>query len=254
MSMDESLSDVEARIRALGRLQVSARAEAEMEELTTLLEDPDVRSAAEPRSPVWRYRAMSRGNRLLVGGLIALAGVGVAVPATALTAWLARTGEFGSPATSTEEDATEWIDLSAPDAPQVVVDAYPEYLTLPDGLSRDAAIAKVSQVFAKLDIEAGGQSIAQEGSITETYEFFAVCAWAGEWLYGQESADAARADRAASWLGDIGNYPSVVAHDGGGVVDSILNAAAAARAGDAKVVEKLYGMPTCQGHMEGVKP
>jgi hypothetical protein len=252
--MDESSSDVEARVRALGQLRFSARAEAETEALTTLLEDPDVRSAAEPKSPRWRYRAVSRGNRLLVGSLIALVGVGVAVPATALTEWLARTGEFGDPATGTEEDATEWIDLSAPDAPQVVADAYPEYLTLPDGLSRDAAIANVSQIFAKLDIEAEGQGIAQEGLMTQTYEFFAVCAWAGEWLYGQESADAARADRAAFWLGDIGNYPSVVAHDGGGVVDSILSAAAAARAGDAKVVEKLYNMPTCQGHMEGVKP
>jgi len=252
--MDESSSDVEARIRALGQVRFSARAVAETEALATLLEDPDMRSAARPESPRWRYRAMSRGNRLLVGGLIALAGVGVAVPATALTAWLARTGEFGNPATSTEEDATEWIDLSAPDAPQMVVDAYPEYLTLPDGLSRDAAVANVSEIFAKLDIEAEGQGIAQEGVMTEAYEFFAVCAWVGEWLYGQESADAARADRAAAWLGDIGNYPSVVAHDGGGVVDSILNAAAAARAGDAKVVEKMYNMDTCQWHMERVKP
>lgn len=81
----------------------------ETEALTLLFEDPEVRSAAE-RNPrrMGRFRAFIRGHRLLVGGLIALAGVGVPVPAAAFTSWLARTREFGDPSTSTEVDDTEW--------------------------------------------------------------------------------------------------------------------------------------------------
>ncbi len=169
--MDDSTGTAEARIRALGQLRFSEEVHDETEALTLLFEDPAVRSAAarNPRLP-GRFRALSRGHRLLAGGLIALAGAGVAVPAAAFTSWLARTGEFGDPSTSTEVDDTEWIDLGAPDAPQVVIEAYPDYLTLPKGMPREVAIADVSRIFTKLGLDAGGQGLAQEGLMTQTYE------------------------------------------------------------------------------------
>jgi hypothetical protein len=243
--MDDSKNDPEARIRALGTLRFSPRANDEVAALTSMLEDPAVRSAAGRGLPRRKYRLLSRGHRMLVGGLIVLAGAGVAVPATALTAWLARTGEFGDPATSTEVDDTEWIDLGAPDAPQVVIDAYPSYLTLPDDVLQGAAIADVSRIFERMSADAGGQALAQEGLMIQTYEGFAMCAWTDEWLDAHESSDAARADRAATWLSDTKNYPALVANDGGGVIDAILGFASAAHEGDAETVEKFYDIQAC---------
>ncbi len=182
---------------------------------------------------------------MLVGGLIVLAGAGVALPATALTAWLARTGEFGNPTTSTEVDDAEWIDLGAPDAPQVVIDAYPAYLTLPDDVPREAAIANVSRIFDRMSEEAGAKALAQEGLMTQTYEGFALCAWTDEWLAAHESSDAEQADLAATWLSDTGNYPALVANDGGGVINAILGFAAAAREGDAATVEEFWDIQAC---------
>ncbi|TFB48708.1 hypothetical protein [Cryobacterium tagatosivorans] len=188
-----------------------------------------------------------------MGSLIALAGVGVAVPAAAFTSWLARTGEFGDPSTSTEVDDTEWIDLGAPDAPQIVIEAYPDYLTLPKGVPREAAIADVSRIFAKLDLDAGGEGLAQEGLMTQTYENFAICAWTGDWLTAHLASDAAREDRAATWLGDTGNFPSMVAHDGGGVTDALLSFAAAAHDGDVKTVHQAFDMQSCGERLGGGK-
>lgn len=252
--MDDSTDDAEARIRALGQVRFSAEVHDETEALTLLFEDPEVRSVAE-RNPrrLGRFRAFNRGHRVLVGGLIALAGLGVAVPAAAFTSWLARTGEFGDPSTSTEVDDTEWIDLGAPDAPQVVIEAYPDYLTLPDGVPPEAAIADVSRIFAKLSLDAGGQGLAQEGLMTQTYEGFAICAWTGDWLNAHEASDAAREDRAATWLGDTGNFPATIASDGGGVTEVLMSFAAAARDGDVKTVEEAYDMQSCEQHLGGEK-
>lgn len=239
------LDDGEGRIRALGALRPSSAVHQETAALIDSLENAALRQALEQENR--RDRARARGKRVLVGGVIALAGLTVTVPAAALTSWLARTGEFGDPASSTEVDDTEWIDLAAPDAPEVVVEAYPTYLTLPTSVGRDDAIASVSRVFEKMS-----DGIAQEGLMSQTYEFFAVCAWSGEWLAAERSSDTARQDHATDWLSDPSNYPSIVEHDGGGVVDSIVERAEAGRAGDATAVEELHQIGTCKGLLEGV--
>jgi hypothetical protein len=243
--MDDDALDPEDRIRALGALRPSSVVLDAASVLTESLADPELRDALNREDR--RTRAVARGRRAVVGGVIALAGLTVAVPAAAVTSWLARTGEFGDPSTGTEVDDTEWIDLAAPDAPEVVVDAYPSYLRLPDSVSQDDAINAVSRIFERMS-----DGIAQEGLMTQTYEFFAVCAWSGDWLAADERADASRRDRAADWLADPGNYPSIVEHDGGGVVDSITGPAEAGRAGDADAIEGLYRMGTCDRMLEGV--
>lgn len=248
--MDDSKDIAEARIRALGQLRVSAEVHDETDVLTRLIEDPDLRSAAGKASRKG-FRAFSRRHRVLVGGLIVLVGVGVTVPAAALTSWFARTGEFGNPSTSTEEDVTEWIDLGAPDAPQVVVDAFPDYLALPKGVPPEAAMTDVARIFAKLDKNAGGQGVAQEGLMTQTYEGFAICAWTEEWLSAHKAADATRKERAATWLGDPANFPSLVAHDGGGVTEMLMNVAADARDGNVIAVERASDMQSCDQRLGG---
>lgn len=239
------LDDREDRIATLGVLRPSSTVRDETAALTDLLESPALRDALQQESR--RDRVRARGRRVVVGGVIALAGLTVAMPAAALTSWLARTGEFGDPASSTEVDDTEWIDLGAPDAPEVVIEAYPAYLTLPPSVGREHAIASVSRVFEKMS-----DGIAQEGLMTQTYEFFAVCAWSGEWLAAERSSDTARQDHATDWLSDPSSYPSIVEHDGGGVVDSIVERAEAGRAGDATAVEELYQIGTCKGLLKGV--
>ena len=185
--------------------------------------------------------------------LIALAGVGVAIPAAALTSWLARTGEFGDPETSTEVDESEWIMLGADDAPQVVIEAYPDYLTLPEGVPPEAAIAGVSKIFTRLDTESAGQGRVQESLMVQTYESFAICAWTGDWLTAQKAADSEREDLAVEWLSDTDNFRTIVANDGGGVTDRLLSFAAGARDGDVELVETSYTQQVCDQILSGGK-
>lgn len=249
--MDSPTDDVEARLRALGQTRFSEGAHEATRALSMLLEDPEIRANVAPS----RRRLLgdfARRHRLLVGGLVALVGVGVAFPAAAASSWLARTGEFGDPTTGTEVvDETEWISLGAEDAPQVVVDAYPGYLTLPAGVPADAAIATVSRIFDKMSADAGGQARAQEGLMTQTYEQFAICAWTGDWLSAEESSDNARMDSAAAWLGDTDNFPASMNNNGGGYADALLVYAAGARDGDRKAVEKSYADQSCEALTAG---
>ncbi|TFD01634.1 hypothetical protein E3T25_10435 [Cryobacterium sandaracinum] len=204
------------------------------------------------RERAHRFAGFSRRRRLVIGSLIALAGVGVAVPAVA-TSILTRTGEFGDPSTSTEVDDTEWISLGADDAPQVVVDAYPDYLTLPATVPKEAAIAGVGAIFTRLDVESGGQGLAQEGLMTQTYESFAICAWTDDWLKAHKADDADRQKRAAEWLGDTDNFRTLVANDGGGVTDRLMEVAAGARDGDVDLMETSYTEQVCDQILGGGK-
>jgi len=248
--MDE-MTDDENRIRALGQLRSHPGAEDAARELAVALEDPEVRAEAERSRG--RLRRSSIGKWVATGSLIAVVGVGVAVPAAALSSFLARTGEFGDPTTSTEVDESEWIALGADDAPQVVIDAYPDYLTLPPGVPRDAAIADVSKIFARLDAEAGGQGLAQEGLMASTYDGFAICAWTVEWLTAEKASDADREQLAADWLSDTDNFRTLVASDGGGVTEWLMEIASAARAGDVNALRDFNRQLDCVERLDGVK-
>ncbi|WP_105034020.1 hypothetical protein [Cryobacterium aureum] len=248
--MDEMTDEVDARIRALGQLTAHAGAQEAARALVVALEAPENRLAAA-KTPARQRRGFTRRRWIWTGSLIALAGLGVAVPAAALSSWLARTGEFGDPQTSTEVDETEWILLGADDAPQVVVEAYPDYLTLPDGVPAEAAIANVSGIFDRLNTESAGQGIFQEGLLTQTYEGFAICAWTGDWLTAQNASDSAREQLAVDWLSDTDNFRTTVASDGGGVTDRLLSFAAGARDGDVTLVETAYTEQNCDTRLGG---
>jgi hypothetical protein len=247
--MNDSTDDVEARIGALGRVRVSAGAHDATQALTTPFEDPEVRAAIEPP----RRGRLTRRHRLVIGSLIALAGLSVGVPAVA-TSLLARTGEFGDPSTSTEEDATEWIDPGAEDVGQVVIDAYPEYLTLPPGMPKNAAIADVNLWVAKVAAGDGaGQSVMQEGLITQIYEFFGVCAWTDVWLTAQESGSKPDQALATAWITDTDNYRQYMSVAAPSAFDRMTDVAAAAAAGEPQLIQETYAENDCAVRMERIK-
>lgn len=225
--MDDRLDETDARIAALGTVSPPSAVRDETMALVTRLEDAEVRRSAERTRH--RGRAFVRGKAAIVGAAIALAGITVAVPATALSTWLARTGEFGDPSTSTEVDDSEWIDLTQPDASEVVIEAYPETLTLPDGVTRGDAIRSVSKDFERMS-----DGIAQEGLMTQHYEFFAICAWANDWYEADAASDESRAERASAWLLTTENYPELtsMAAQGSNVVEVLLGFVEQGRQGD----------------------
>jgi hypothetical protein len=250
--MNDSSDDVEARIRALGHVRVSVGAHDATQALTSVLENPQVRAGSEPAHHR-RFGGLGRRHRIVIGSLIALAGLGIGVPAVA-TSILARTGEFGDPSTSTEEDGTEWIDVGAEDAPQVVIDAYPEYLTLPPGMPKEAAIADVSRWFQKVAGGAGpGEAVLQEGIITSTYEFFGMCAWTDVWLSARESGDTANQALATAWIADIENFRSFLSTDEPTSTERLRDVGAAAVAGEPQFLEETYAENDCAVRMERLK-
>ncbi|TFC82757.1 hypothetical protein [Cryobacterium sp. TMT3-29-2] len=250
--MDDSTDDVETRIRALGQVRVSAGVQDATHALTATLEDQEVRDGLGPQRRR-RSAGLSHRHRLVVGSLIALVGIGVAVPAVA-TSLLARTGVFGDPSTSTEEDDTEWIDPGADDAPQVVIDAYPEYLTLPPGMPKNAAIADTSRLFAKLGAEQGaGQALVQEGYVTQLYEMFGICAWTDVWLTAHAASDKADESRATSWISDFDNYRTFTSSGADSVRDRMTAVANAARDGEPKLMKETYTEMDCAVRLGEVK-
>jgi hypothetical protein len=231
---------------------MSAGAHDATQALTTLFEDPEVRGAVAPARRR-RFSGLTRRHRLVIGSLIALAGMGVGVPAVA-TSLLARTGEFGDPTTSTEEDDTEWIDPGAQDASQVVIDAYPQYLTLPPGMPKNAAIADVSRWVAKASGGVGpGQAVMQEGLITQIYEFFGVCAWTDVWLTAQESGNKSDQALATAWLTDTDNYRQYMGVAAPSAFDRMTDVAAAAAAGEPQLIEETFAENDCAVRMERIK-
>jgi hypothetical protein len=240
--MNDSQDDVEARIRALGQVRSSSGARAATEALTRALEHPEVRAGLEPHRRQ-RRGGFSRRRRLIVGSFIALVGVGVGVPAVA-TSLLARTGEYGDPSTSTEVDDTEWIDPGAEGLPQVVIDAYPEYLTLPPDMPQNMAIADTSRLMGGMGAEhPAGEAVVQEGYVTQLYESFAICAWTDTWLTAHSESDAATEARATAWIGDSENYRRVSESES--ILERMTVIAKAAADGNPGIVKGIYNELDC---------
>ncbi len=134
------------RLVAAGRTKLSVSVDASTEAVARVLEDPEMRADLNAR----RRRLTPRAKAvmtLLVASLVT--GVGVAAPAIALATFAAQTGRFVDPSTSTEEDSTEWLDLSASDLPDAVAAAYPAGLQLPPGVDASEAVRKVQSIFGR---------------------------------------------------------------------------------------------------------
>ncbi|WP_127791897.1 hypothetical protein [Agromyces sp. LHK192] len=233
-----------ARVQPLGAVRLDAAVTIAAVALAVQLEDETIRAEALRASS---QRTRRRRIGALVAGVVAaVLAIGVAVPVTAVGAWLsARTGQYGDPSQSTEEDGTEWLNLTGEDLPAIIDSAYPEGLQLPAGWGRVDAIERVDATVARLGNDE--DSFIQEGLVTTTFEFWAVCSWYDEWLVADAADESVRRGVASDWLLDESHYPSIVAHDGGGVVDRLQEVARGAAAGDRTLVEAGYGESACDG-------
>ncbi|MGW9184826.1 hypothetical protein [Agromyces sp. NPDC055661] len=246
---DEDSDWLSRRLAAAGHVKLSALADEAAESLTRLLEDPSVRASLDLEGSRRSLTSRTKAIVALASAVLAV-GVGIAAPAVALATFAAQTGRFGDPATSTEEDATEWLDLSASDLPEAVAAAYPRGLQLPPSVDRTLALTKVQSIFDRFAAE-GGQ--AQSGLATTTFEFWATCAWTNEWLIADDLGDDGRREHATAWLHDPKNYPSIVANDGGGLVEQLLAFADGAAQGDRDAVEQAYRFGNCADLLEATQ-
>ena len=154
-------------------------------------------------------RPRRRGRRmvLLVGGLTALAALGVSAPALAQHAhrFLAQTGWFTSPnppgtklvdpdQTSTETDTSEWVSVTSPDFVAYSVSILPPEIVLPPAYSIDKFAVAVATA-QKHSFTDGG--LIQATGIRSHYEQVAQCVWMNEWLAADTAHDAGRAASAA---------------------------------------------------------
>ena len=214
---------------------------------------------ASLRAGVGTGRPRQRLAALIVG-VVAVLGVGV--PGVALAAgYLAQTGWFGSPnpgspdgtePIGTEADASEWVDVMAPDYVDFAVSVWPDYATLPPGYDTASFAAAISRAYVASEAAQndGLGSLRQVTGIRSEFEQFARCAWRAEWLNANDAGDASRQSAAAGTLVGAATWPATVASDGGGIVDEERAVGDAASSGDRLAVESLN--PWCSVMLERV--
>ena len=230
------------------------------DDLTTLLtaSRPSVDEAALREASValaretvrtTRVAAMARRRRRRVAGLVAA--VAVAAPATAAAAyWTTHTGEFGDPS-HTEENASEWLDVCAPDFGDVATGLAPTGRALPAGASWPTAVDTVVASWTAGCAEGG--SLVQADGVRLSYESYAGCAWDTAWLRAHERADEPAMTVAAAELRRHAESALVAANDGGGVVESLTRVADAAASGEPGPVRDQAAANCTPAWFEGVR-
>lgn len=210
-----------------------------LSELIASLRSDDVRAEAEKSR---RSKAAGVRWKLLVPAVAVL--VVLPVGATAVASLSAHTGEYGDPDTSTEvNDRSEWLGLSADDAPAVIVDLYDPAVPLPEGAVASDVINPVAQTLAKMGIVPDGESGAvatQESTVKTLFEKAARCLWYREWLEADSDDSVTRLGAATEGIAASATWPATVASDGGGVVDTIVVIGQSAASGDRNAMLGAY--------------
>ena len=177
--------------------------------------------AASPR-PAARAR---RRFRIGFAG-IAVAAV-LATVGSATAGWLSiHTGLFGDPG-MTENDTSEFLRTNGAEMP-ALFDSIARHYTLPPGGSWETA---------KRRFVGGKPGLIQRAGVEQAVAFESICQWTGAWLDGERRAATRVLTRVPGW-------PVIADHDGGGVVESFQELAAAARAGDAGALRQ-YRRANC---------
>lgn len=192
-------------------------------------------SAALARDVAAAVTPQRRPRRIIAVSLAALV---VAVPTSAAAyAWTTHTGLFGDSSRFTEDvDNSEWLDLCAPDFPQVARTLVPRTLPLPDGLTvemvSDALWSNPSPDCADSRVR------MQATGISARYQGYAWCSWVNDYV---DDRDRASRDEAAQSLHVLANSHLTHLTDGDGRQVPIMNEIAdAAAAGDvARVRDEL---------------
>lgn len=210
-----------------------------------------------------RARNRKGGIALVVAGVVALAGVGVASPAAAgFLNFLAQTGEIppSQPSASgTPSSASEFIpgsELIRPLAPDYADFARTKYGDLPLPSGYDEALVKSESAELEAEIyrrySGGNDVITQDIAPTVRYEGVVRCLWLNDWLdsYSANVVDAQAA--AVTVLEDSLTWPATVATDGGGAVDHLALIVRAAADGDLTSVKTGVSTMECATLTEGI--
>jgi hypothetical protein len=215
--LDAATRHLPERVRATGRAGASIAAAPPL-------------LAARGETAALRRRSPPRKRRRKV--LVAAAGGVLAATAFAPTAadWVgARTGWFGEPG-MTENDTSEFLDLSSPEIAEIAWQLGARY-PLPPGGSYDDAIARLRNTD-------GEMHLMSESGVEAFMAGDAACQWERAWLAADASGDAAAALRAVAVLREVPTWEAIVAVDGGGVVELWTEVADAAARGDRSIVER----------------
>jgi hypothetical protein len=129
-----------------------------------------------------RRRRIVRGSLM---GVLVLGG-GIVAPAAAdvATTFLAQTGVFCAESSTECATGDEMIDLAAPDISEVVAAHYPDYLTLPPGMTAQDLTHEIQALFSG-DID----GTTPDSMVQAAYEHYVYCSWVAEWLKADDASD-----------------------------------------------------------------
>lgn len=164
----------------------------------------DLQREARGRRRRRRLVALGAGGALLVGALTA--------PAAADgIRFLAQTGEYVAVG---DEAGEEFIDWTAPDIGDYIATLYPDYLTLPPGMSREGLIDELVAGITAVE----EPTTSSDGFFVSGFEQLAHCGWIDEWLAADDAGDMARRDIATAAIDPAGNlrYTATLLVDEGG--------------------------------------
>lgn len=221
--------DLDPVLKRMRDADPAATLQANDTTLTRLLSDTKRLRPSRQR----RYFIIGAG----VAGVLAIA-VTAPAAANAVHAFFARTGMFGN-ASNTEEDATEWIDLLAPDSRDYIASIYPEYLPIPPGSNAlEFQVQVADQIIAAAhatSVLEGGAGIQQQRTgLVRSFEQTVYGEWIRTWLTADAAGDTETRETATATLQAACTWPAMVETDGGGIIAWMQTFADAAKAGDSE--------------------
>lgn len=218
LSYDASaLSVLVAEVRAQSVGRASVGVDGILESPTALLAAPDnVRQESEPGrwKKHWRGLTAGAGALVLAGGLTA---GGIAVSA--------RTGWFGEP--GSENGTSEMINQRGDDYVQLVIDAEPEGMVYPAGLTGADASEYILSVFPP-----GEFANLSEAGISADYCHYAHRMWNLMWKRAFDTNDAAGQENALAQIDDAVMCAENYHVWGDGLYDFLMDRQTQARAGN----------------------
>jgi hypothetical protein len=187
------------------------------------------RILAEDAAPRAGAPIRRRKSRRTIASLALAATLLVGGATAAAAGWSSvHTGFFGHEG-DTENDASEFLDLGADDAPQVAA-----------RLAVGIPFAPGDSAAAYIPGLVSGRGLMQADGIRSYLTSDALCGWWGAWLQSDREGDVAARARATSVLRDAPTWPIVVQNDGGGTVTFYEQIAASAERGDGAIVQQAF--------------
>jgi hypothetical protein len=128
--------------------------------------------------------------------------IGAPAAADMAKRFLAQTGIYCGAGSSECGPGEEMIDLGAPDVSAVVASHYPDYVTLPPGVTPDQITRKVQLMFAGESAATAPDSLFQA-----SYEQVVYCEWVGQWIAADKAGDLKSREVAADAMTASTSWP-----------------------------------------------